>query len=114
MCKKKYKKIVLIIFAGILMVSWIYSFPLQRFFAQRKYQAYAKQQGFSAGDIKSKYVHKDYKQGGYYVTVEYYSDPDCLYDYQYFLIEYTKEKILVDTMYCSIYNTVYKPLLSDR
>ena len=123
--EKKYKKILFTIFADTLIISWIYYFPLQHFFAQRKYQEYAKRQGVVAGDIKSMKVYKDYKQDGYYITVEYYSDPDHLYDYQYFLIQRIKGKTLVDSMYCHIYNmesyrlddftgTVYKPLPSDR
>ncbi len=43
--EKKYKKILFTIFAGILIISWIYYFPLQHFFAQRKYQEYAKRHG---------------------------------------------------------------------
>lgn len=115
------KKRLVTIFAGIFIIMWIYYFPLQRLLAEKKYKEYAKQQGVSTTDIKSKDVYKDYKQGGYYITVKYHSDPAHIYDYQYYLIQRGKENTLFNIMYCHIFDmennqlddftkVVYKPI----
>lgn len=113
--------IVLITISALILAGLIYYFPLQRGLAEKKYEQYAAQQGVSPDDIKSKDVFKDYKQGGYFISVRYYSDPDHRYIYHYFLIERLKSGTLFNKMRCDVYdntnhqlddytNVVYKPL----
>lgn len=118
--KKKTMTILIIITVSIL-TALVYYFPLQRVLAEKKYEQYAAQQGVIVSDIKSKTVFKDYKQGGYYINVEYNRDPNHRYQYQYFLIDRKKTGTLFNTMYCYVYdnqnnclddytNVVYKPI----
>lgn len=118
--KKKTMTILIIITVSIL-TALVYYFPLQRVLAKKKYDQYAAQQGVIVSDIKSKTVFKDYKQGGYYINVEYNRDPNHRYQYQYFLIDRKKTGTLFNTMYCYVYdnqnnclddytNVVYKPI----
>lgn len=120
--KRQKPKVLFVFFIfAIIATIWVYYFPLQKFYAKKKYLEYATQQGVTIDDIKSMEVYKDYKQGGYYITVKYYSDPDHLYDYQYFLVRNTKRGVLLNTMYCYIFDSdnnqlddfdsvVYKPI----
>lgn len=112
---------ILIIITVTILTALVYYFPLQRVLAEKKYEQYAAQQGVIVSDIKSKTVFKDYKQGGYYINVEYNRDPNHRYQYQYFLIDRKKTGTLFNTMYCYVYdnqnnclddytNVVYKPI----
>lgn len=117
----KKKKLFLIRVLVMIVLAWGYQFPLYRVFAEKKYAQYAEQQGASITDVKSKDVYKDYKQGGYYITVKYHSDPDHVYDYQYYLIQRGKENTRFNIMYYHIFDmennqlddfskVVYKPI----
>ncbi len=78
------------------------------------------EQGAFSSDIETKKVFKDYKQGGYFISVTYKSDPNHRYQYQYFLVNHRREQAF-NVMYCSVYDNhnnelddfsdcVYKPL----
>lgn len=112
---------ILIIITVAILTALVYYFPLQRVLAKKKYDQYAAQQGVIVSDIKSKTVFKDYKQGGYYINVEYHSDPNHRYLYHYFLIDRKKTGTLLNTMHCHVYDrqnnrldnftgVVYKPI----
>lgn len=118
---KKKTMTILIIITVTILTALVYYFPLQRVLAEKKYEQYAAQQGVIVSDIKSKTVFKDYKQGGYYINVEYNRDPNHRYQYQYFLIDRKKTGILLNTMYCKIFDNknnrldnftdvIYKPI----
>ena len=113
--------IVLGIILALLLLMWIYYFPLQRVMVEKKYEEYSKQQGIVAADIKTKEIYKDYKQGGYFISIHYHSDPIYRYRYHYFLIDHKTSGTNFNTMYCDVYdlennlldsyvNTIYRPL----
>ena len=113
--------IVLGIILAMLLLIWIYYIPLQRIMAEKKYEEYAKQQGIVATDIETKEIYKDYKQGGYFISIHYCSDPHYRYRYHYFLIDYKTSGTNFNIMYCDVYdlennlldsyvNTIYRPL----
>ena len=111
------------IVAIILLIglsAWLYHFPIYRIFAENKYDIYSMEQGAFSSDIETKKVFKDYKQGGYFISVTYKSDPNHRYQYQYFLVNHRREQAF-NVMYCSVYDNhnnelddfsdcVYKPL----
>ena len=108
--KKKEKGVLSIIIVAskiiteLFLVLWLYHFPLQRIMAEIKYNEYSKLQGVVADDIATKKVYKDYKQGGYYVTVTYHSDSKYYYDYHYYLINFRRDGVKYHTMSCITHN----------
>lgn len=101
---KKKHMIILSTIVIVLLLALVYYFPLQKSLAEKKYEDYSAKQGVVASDIKTKEVFKDYKQGGYFISVTYYSDPGHNYLYHYFLLDFSKTGPMYDTMYCDIYN----------
>lgn len=115
------KKISVWIIFIILLASLLYYFPLQRYLAKQMFARYIELQGVSPTDIESQSIYKDYKQDGYYIAVRYYSDPNHIYKYHYFLLDRRKAGTQYNVMYCDVYNlsnhyldnpmdAVYKPL----
>lgn len=112
---------ILIIVIIFITLAVVYYFPLQRILDEIKYEQYAALQGVSYIDVASKNFQKDYKQGGYFISVTYKSDPKHRYLYHYFLLDYRKSKTSYNTMYCYIFDmnnsqldefadATYKPL----
>ena len=66
---KKKHMIILITILVLVLIALVYYFPLQRILGEKKYGQYATQQGVFAADIKSNDIYKDYKQGGYFISV---------------------------------------------
>ena len=104
---KRHKK--LMIFCGIAIVSCAaflaYYFPVQRSFCEKKYYQYIAEQGIQSEDIESIRYYKDYTQDGYYIDVRYKSDPEYVYEYQYFLVTKTKnDGIKYNVMKCCVYD----------
>lgn len=97
----------------VVLVAFVYYFPLQRIMAERKFEQYIALQGVKEGDIESKRVYKDYTKDGYYITVTYHSDPEHYYDYQYFLIRNLKSGIRLDTMYCTVFDLMNRQISLD-
>lgn len=90
--RKRHKKriivwsIVILFFAAL----WAYYFPVQRFYCEKKYYQYIAAQGIDASEITSIRFYKDVTQDGYYVDVEYKSDPAFRYEYHYYLVTRTR------------------------
>ncbi len=104
---KRHKNMLII--CGIAVVSCAvflaYYFPVQRICCEKKYYEYIAEQGIQSEDIGNIRYYKDYKQDGYYIEVRYKSDPDYIYEYQYFLFTQTRNKGLkYDTMRCFVYD----------
>lgn len=89
----------------ILIIVWSYYFPVQRLLAERAYESYSAEQQALTSDIIAKEVYKDYKQGGYYISVVYKNNPDYRYLYHYFLIDFRKDGVKFNMMYCDIYDS---------
>lgn len=101
----KRRAILLSALAMVLLFLLVYHFPLQKSLAEKKYEAYSGEQGAAAADIKTKEVFKDYKQGGYFISVTYHSDPDHRYLYHYFPIDFRNTGVKYNVIYCDIYGT---------
>lgn len=97
-------KYIFLLIIFILIFIYIYEFPCHRFMAERKYKSYMKQNSIEYQDISYIHYQKDYKQGGYYVIVEYKNKPEYRYEYQYHIIIDKKEGLRFDYMRCFIYN----------
>ena len=115
----RFSMIAAIVFL-IGLLTWLYHFPIYRIFAENKYDIYSLEQGAFVSDIETKKVFKDYKQGGYFISVTYKSDPNHRYQYQYFLVNHRRNQAF-NVMYCSVYDNhnneledfsdcIYKPL----
>lgn len=113
--------IILISILALSVAALVFYFPVQRILAEKKYEQYAALQGVYSTDITSRNFQKDYKQGGYFISVAYKSDPNHRYQYHYFLIDYRKSGTMFNTMHCHIFDTsnarldefanvTYKPL----
>ena len=102
--EKKEKRKILFAILFILLVGIVYFYPAQRILAEIKYKEYAKQQGVTGEDIANISYQKDYKQDGYYVDVEYKSDPKHRYEYHYFLIDSWRTELKLHRMYCDVYD----------
>jgi ABC-type bacteriocin/lantibiotic exporter with double-glycine peptidase domain len=74
MIRGKKKHMIILIISALILIALVYYFPLQRILAEKKYEQYATQQGVLAADIKNKDIYKDYKQGGYFISVKYHSE----------------------------------------
>lgn len=120
-CNNMAKRKILITCLLVLLMVFLYYFPIQRALAIMKFSDYSMEQGVSSSDIQQKKVFKDYIQDGYYISVTYISDPYHRYDYHYYLLEWRKDHIRLNSMYLDIYdsannrldsfdNVVYKPL----
>lgn len=75
------KKIFVFVFLLVIGGSLIYLYPIQKSMSEKAVAEYMKEQGISEQNIKSKQVMKDYKQGGYFITVELKDDPGINYQY---------------------------------
>ena len=117
--RRRMRKWVILLLLVLLV--WLYQFPVYKAFAQQRYERYAAEQGIPISDIETKRVFKDYLQGGYIIDVTYKSDPEHRYEYQYFLVNRRKSQTFFDTMYCWVYDNhnnelddytgcVYQPL----
>ena len=86
---KRQKKRILVwgIVACFLIALWAYYVPIQRFCCEKKYYQYIAAQGIDPSEITSIRFQKDYTQDGYYVEVQYQSDPEFRYEYHYYLVE---------------------------
>jgi uncharacterized protein YvpB len=82
----KFTAIVILLIALYL----IYDYPIQRCLAKWNFEKYIELQGASYDDIEEIFIHKDYKQGGYWIDVTYTSDPGFYYDYQFRVSTLTK------------------------
>ena len=102
---KKGIKYIFLVIVSILIFIYIYEFPCHRFMAERKYKSYMKQNVIEYEDISDIYYQKDYKQGGYYVIVEYKNKPGHRYEYQYHIFIDKKEGLRFDYMRCFVYNS---------
>lgn len=118
---RKKKMIILTIILTLIVGALVYYYPLQRILAEKTYNDYAELQGVSNSDIKSKVFYKDYTQDGYYVSVEYFSDPTHRYKYHYFLIKKEENGTVLNSMDCYVFDmestqvndnndVVYKPI----
>ncbi|EKB58603.1 DUF3139 domain-containing protein [Falseniella ignava] len=77
--KKKRRLLLLIAILAILA----YQYPVQKFLASKKFEAYLTAQGVSREQIESEEMIKDWKQGGYLVIVIFQDDPNYKYYYHY-------------------------------
>ena len=93
-------KIFIIILIALFSYS-IYFYPVQKYFAEKKLEEYMLIQGTSSAVIQSKEILKDYKIGGYTISIVYEDDPDYQYEYIYF----PGEKELTDSMRCFVYDS---------
>ena len=103
---KKKKKWPFVLLALVLIIGafWVYEVPLYRFLAERKLEDYIVLQGASSSDICSKRVFKDYTQGGYYLEVEYCSDPNIRYSYHYYTTAKRGGKRKFHIMSCVVFD----------
>ena len=79
----------------------IYFYPVQKYFAEKNLEEYMIIQGTSSAVIQSKEILKDYKIGGYTISIVYADEPDYRYEYIYF----PGEKELKDSMRCFVYDS---------
>lgn len=90
--KSKFKGIIPIFIAGIIVLSYfIYNFPIQKNLAKSNFSKYIECQGIPQSNIQSMNVLKDYKQNGYCIQVVYKDDPTLKYEYQYYIGSNTYE-----------------------
>ena len=104
---RQHKK--LMIFGGIVVFALAaylaYYFPIQRFCCEKKFYQYIAEQGIQPEDIETIRYYKDYTQDGYYIDVQYKSDPDFRYCYHYYLVTRTRSSgIKCDVMSLIGYN----------
>ena len=83
MGKEKGPIVVPIVLILIPLIFLAYYFPVQRYLAHREFKQYIISQGTSLDNIESKKVLKDYKIGGYNISVTYKDDPGFTYRYGY-------------------------------
>ena len=77
-----------------------YFYPIQKYFAEKYLEEYMILQGTSNAPIHSKKILKDYKIGGYTISIVYEDDPTHWYEYLYF----PGEKGLNKSMLCTVFN----------
>lgn len=97
MTKKIYLVIVILL---IISAYLLYSFPIQKYFAEKTLKEYMSIQGASDEKIQSKQILKDYKIGGYNIKIIYKDDLDFIYEYHYF----PGKNNLRESIYCTVYN----------
>jgi len=78
----------------------LYFYPIQKYFAEKYLEEYMVLQGTSDTPIHSKKILKDYKIGGYTISIVYEDDLDHWYEYLYF----PGEKGLNESMICAVFN----------
>ena len=101
---KAKKRVILLIALCLTLLGIAYYFPVQRYMARRKLDAYMQLQGIRQSEIESMDYVKDYTQDGYFVDVRFKDDP-YRYTYHYYLISRThRDGVLLDTMTCSVYD----------
>jgi hypothetical protein len=81
---EQHKALKFTVIAIILIAMYLtYYYPIQRCLAVRNFEKYIELQGASYDDIEEIFIHKDYKQSGYWIDVTYTSDPGFYYDYHF-------------------------------
>ncbi|WP_102263241.1 DUF3139 domain-containing protein [Mesobacillus jeotgali] len=76
--------IALTLFISVPILCFIlYEYPVEKHLANREIEEYMKNQGISEETIESKKYLKDYKQGGYEISVELMDDPGIIYQYSW-------------------------------
>lgn len=83
---EKVKRILIdigVVVLTFLILAFIAYVPVQRALANEKYNYYSQKQEVEEGDLNSKKLNKDFKNGGYTVEVTYKSDPAKRYIYHY-------------------------------
>lgn len=90
-----------IFFIVILLIQWVYIFPIQKSLAEENISQYIKEQGTSFENTTAKRIFKDYKTGGYTIAVMYKDDLEHEYYYNYS----KKNRNMKYKVFCSIYNS---------
>lgn len=90
-----------IFFIIILLIQWVYIFPIQKSLAEKNISQYIKEQGTSFENTTTKRIFKNYKRSGYNITVTYKDDLEHEYYYNYS----KKNKNRKYKVSCSIYNS---------
>lgn len=83
---EKVKRILVdigVVVLTFLILAFVAYVPVQRALANEKYNYYSLKQEVEEGDLESKTLTKDFKNGGYTVEVKYKSDPGKRYVYHY-------------------------------
>lgn len=70
----------------ILLLGLCFYFPIQRILAENTFYQYISEQVVNKEDIREIRFNKDYTQGGYFVHVDYFSDPEYHYQYHYLFL----------------------------
>lgn len=98
------KKIMIAAIIGIVFGAFlIYEYPIQRYFALKKFYNYTTTQGVDESNIKKKDVYKDWKNGGYSIIVNYWDNPDYEYAYHYYVVTHKKgEPVIYNRMLLEI------------
>lgn len=69
----------------VALAGWLlFSFPYQRHYAERTFEAYTQLQGVDPNSFLSVTYRKEYTQNSYYIVVHYKEAPGLRYQYQYF------------------------------
>ena len=69
----------------LALAGWlVFSFPYQRHYAERTFEAYTQLQGVDPNSFLSLTYQKEYTQNSYYIVVHYKEAPGLRYQYQYF------------------------------
>ena len=94
----------LILVLCVVVLCLLYYYPVQRVLAEKKLDEYMTLQGVDVTEIESIAYHKDYKQDGYSVFVNFRND-EYQYVYRYYLFSSGPgHGIRYHTMYCDVYN----------
>lgn len=91
----------------VALAGWLlFSFPYQRHYAERTFEAYTQLQGVDPDSFLSLVYQKDYVQNAYYVDVRYKEAPELRYQYHYFFKRswghHAMTLIVFDEQNCSI------------
>ena len=82
--KTMYKMLVAVVIVGsVLTITMLCSFSLQKHLATKHIGEYVKAQGIDARLIGEKESYRDWKNGGYVISVKYTDDPPNRYYYNY-------------------------------
>ena len=80
------KKIILI----LLILLWLYNYPLQRICAEKRLSQYLEEkQQIETSKIISKSVWKDFKTAEYHIQIVFEGQEDKTYEYHYTFIDRT-------------------------
>lgn len=91
----------------LALAGWlVFSFPYQRHYAERTFEAYTQLQGVDPNSFLSLTYQKEYTQNSYYIVVHYKEAPGLRYQYQYFFKNrwghHAMMLIVYDEQNCSI------------